>query len=87
MTEEFWTEKQKDDINFFHNNLRDFLSNPLYKLKYMVISNKQIAGVFDSFDAALIDAVSKFSPGEYIIQQVISNDETVNFLFPAIAFV
>jgi hypothetical protein len=67
-----FTERQDEDLKFFHDKLAGFLADPLYQLKYVVISNKQVAGVFDTFDAALVDAVSKFPPNEYIIKQVIS---------------
>ena len=51
--EEFWTDKQKENLNFFPDNIEKPASDQLYKLKY-------------------------------IIQQVVSDKETVSFLFSAI---
>ena len=85
--EDFFTEKQKQDITFFNENLDKWTADPLFKMKFIVISDKKLQGFFDTFELALADAVSKFSTGEYIIQQIISNDETINFLSPALALV
>jgi hypothetical protein len=82
---DFLSEKQKENITFFHENLETWAANPLYKLKFVVIVEKEMKGLFDTFDAALNDAVAKFPSGDYIIQQIISEQETVNFLYPALA--
>ena len=80
---EFLTERQQEDLNFFHDKLDEWLANPLYRHKYVLIHNKDIKGFFDTFENAINDAVSKFSPGEYIIQQVISETEISEFLYSA----
>ena len=82
---EFLTEKQQEDLKFFYNDLDKLLANPLYKHKYVLIHNKNIEGFFDTFEIALGDAVSKFQPGEYVIQQIISNEEVSGFLYSAYA--
>ena len=84
---EFFTEKQKQDIIFFNENLKKWIADPLLKMKFAVISDKQLQNIFDTYELALSDAASKFPTGEYIIQQIISKDETINFLSPAIALV
>ena len=81
----FWTEKQTQDIAYFNENLEIWASNPLYKLKFVIISGKELKGFYDTFEVALDAAVGSFNPGEFIIQQVLPNDETVNFLSPALA--
>ena len=81
----FWTEKQQQDIAFFNENVEKWVENPLYKSKFAVISNKEIKGLYDSFETALSTAVGTFSVGEYIIQQILSENDTVNFLSPALA--
>lgn len=81
--EEFWTETQKEDIKFYKENLDSLLANPLYRLKYVLIHGKEIAGFFDTFEAALTCAASKYQAGEYIIQQVISDKDVVEFLYSA----
>jgi len=83
---DFWTEKQKLDIIFYKENLDTWIRNPLYKLKFVIISDMELKGFHDTFEAALEAAVISFNSGDYIIQQIISEDENVNFLYPALAF-
>jgi len=82
---EFWTEKQKQDIAYFDENIARWIGDPLYKTKFIIISDKAVKGVFDSFEAALSIAAVDFGVGNYIIQQVLPEDEIVNFLSPALA--
>ena len=82
---DFLTEKQKQEITFFNENLETWAADPLFKMKYAVISEKKLQGIFDTFETALGDAVSKFQPCDFVIQQIITRDETVNFLSPALA--
>ena len=82
---EFLSEKQKEDLVFFYNKLKELSANQLYRHKYALIHEKDIKGVFDTFENALGDAVSKYPPGEYIIQQIISQSETTGFLYSAYA--
>ena len=85
--DDFLTESQKQDIVYFNDNLPKWTADPLFKMKFAVISGKKLHGIFDTFELALGDAVTKFNNGEFIIQQIISNDETINFLSPAFALV
>ena len=71
----FWTEKQRQDIAFFEENIETWAGNPLYRLKFFVISGKEIRGFYDSFEAALRFAVVTFGAGECIIQQILPNDK------------
>jgi hypothetical protein len=82
---EYFTESQKEDLRYFQENLPDFLENPLYKHKFAIIFDKKIVGLFDTFSNAIEEAASRFSQGEYIIQQIIGEDEVISFLYPAIA--
>jgi hypothetical protein len=81
----YFTDAQKENLQYFRENLADFLGNPIYKHKFAVISGKKIAGIFDTFGNAIEDAASRFSQGEYVIQQIISEEEVINFLYPAMA--
>ena len=81
----YWTEKQKQDISYFYENLETWSNNPLYKLKFAVISGKELKGIYDTFEAALGNAVVSFNSGDYIIQQIITEKENVSFLYPALA--
>jgi len=82
---EFLTEKQHEDLNFFYSKLKELLANQIYRYKYALIHGKNIEGIFDTFENALGDAVSKFQPGEYVIQQIISETEVSGFLYSAYA--
>jgi len=83
--EEFFSEKQKEALDFFQKNLEDWANNPLYKFKYIIVYNNEVSGIFDTFDAALIDAVAKYPRDAFIIQQVIREDEVVNFIYSAVS--
>jgi hypothetical protein len=83
--DEYFTETQKENLQYFQENLADFLKNPIYKHKFAIISAKNVAGIFDTFGNAIEEAASRFPQGEYIIQRIIGEDEVINFLYPAIA--
>jgi len=83
--EEIFSEKQKEAYNFFQQKLNDLVKNPLYKLKYVIIHENEIKGFFDTFDSALVQAVANYPQNDFIIQQVVSEDEVINFLYSAIA--
>jgi len=82
---DFWTENQKKDIAFFNKNLDAWAGDPLYRMKYVVISGLKMTGTYDTFEAALESAVVAHGNGNYIIQQILPENETVNFLSPALA--
>jgi hypothetical protein len=82
---DFWTEKQREDITYFNENIEIWAQNPLYRLKFIIISGKELKGIYDTFEAALAAAVVAYGSGEYIIQQILPENETVNFLSPALA--
>jgi len=82
---EFLSEKQQEDLKYFYNELDELLANPLYRHKYALIHDKKVEGVFDTFENAITDAVSKFQPCDYVIQQIISQTEVSNFLYSAFA--
>jgi hypothetical protein len=83
--DEYFTEIQKENLQYFQENLASFLENPLYKHKFAIVSDTKIAGIFDTFANAIEDAASRFPQGEYVIQQIIGEDEVINFLYPAMA--
>ena len=79
---EFFTENQKKDIAFFEENFEKWLSDPLYKQKFVVISGQELKVFFDSFEVALKFAVFSVRGGDYVIQQILPKDEMVNFPSP-----
>ena len=72
---DFLTDKQKQDVVFFNENLQQWARDPIYKMKFAVIHDEKLQGIFDTFEIALGDAVKKFQPSEFIIQQIINSDE------------
>jgi len=82
--DDFFTEKQKENIKYFRDN-KGFLENPLYRLKFAVIRGREIVGIFDTSEAAIEGAVANWPVGEFIIQQIESDEDVVGFLSPAIA--
>jgi len=82
---EFLTDKQQEDLKFFYSKLNELLANALYRHKYALIHDQKIEGVFDTFENAITDAVSKFQPCDYVIQHIISQTETSGFLYSAFA--
>jgi len=82
---DFFTEKQKQAIDFFNNNLDKWIADPMLKMKYVVIYEDKLQGFYDNFENALSKAVSMFQPGEFIVQQVISEEEVSGFLYSAFA--
>jgi len=83
--EEYFNEKQKEALNFFQENIDKLGRDPLYKLKYIIIYGNSISGIFDTFDTALKEALFKYPQHDFIIQQVIPDNEVVNFLYPAVS--
>jgi len=82
---DFLTEKQQEDLKFFYSKLDELLVDPLYKRKYVLIHDKNIQGFYDTFENAITDAVIKFQPRDYVIQQIISDTEVSGFLYSAFA--
>ena len=68
------------NISFFKNNLNGWLADIAYKRKYVVIADQEVKAVHDSFSDALVFAAANLVRGEFIIQQVIGEDERVGFL-------
>jgi hypothetical protein len=85
LMDEYFTEAQKENLEYFQENLADFLKNPLYRHKFAIIADKKIAGIFDTFSNAIEEAASRFPQGAFVIQQIIGENEVINFLYPAIA--
>lgn len=72
--------KMEKNIKFFKDNLDTWLDDGLYRHKHVVIADQKIRGVFDDFSKALDYASSNLTLGEFIIQQVIGEDEQIGFL-------
>ena len=74
-----FTKEQKESLIWFKGELPELLKK--YKDKEVVIVNKKVIGAFDDFVEAYNFAIKKgHSEGSFIIQEVISNDHTINFI-------
>lgn len=82
--EEFLSPKQMESYGYFKEKFEELYENPLYRYKFVVISGNALLGIFDTFQNAIRDAVGKYKTGDYIIQELIRDDERVNILSPAI---
>lgn len=78
------SETIKKNIDYFQAELPRLLQDVAYKGKFVIIHDAKINGVFDSFEAALTDAVAKFRPNDFIIQEVIDEKERANFIRSAV---
>jgi len=80
-----WTEKQRQGFAFFNDNMNVLANDPLYKMKYVIISGDEIKGSYDTFAAALAAAVVNYHKGDYIIQKIEPGDEPIDLHAPAMA--
>ncbi len=71
---------QEKNIDYFYKNLNKFLQNQKLFGKYLVINKCEIIESFDNFASALKFAAGNLPENEYIIQEVIDEEEKVNFL-------
>ena len=69
---------------YFQENLDEFLKNPIYRYKFLVIHGEKVRGAYDTFSSSLEYAVANFPKEEFIIQQVLAQDEQINFLKSAV---
>ena len=74
------SEKQDVNLRYFRQNLKEWLKNPAYAYKYLVIHDGEVKGAYDQSGIAFESAVASFPQDEFIIQQVVDEDEIVNFL-------
>ena len=65
-----WTEEQKQNIDYFNSHVDEWVQNPGYNMKFVVIANKQSQGFYNTFSDALKYAVEHFDTGHFIIQEV-----------------
>jgi hypothetical protein len=78
------SDQKAANIQFFRSELPKLLSNALLRGKFVVVHNEEVRASFDTFDAALRHAVANFPADEFIIQRVIEDTATINYLRPAI---
>lgn len=75
-----FTEKQLKDLAYFQKNVMSFMSDDALRFRHLLISGEKIIKAFDGLDQAADYAVLHYEKGEYIIEQVIDENEIVNFM-------
>jgi len=83
--ENLFSEKQKEALKFFQENLQNWVNDPLYRLKHVIIYENKAVGVFDTFETALTEAVAKYPRDAFVIQQVVKEEDVVNYLYSAVS--
>jgi len=74
---------KQENIGFFKSKLKQLLADKLSANKFVVIHNKEIQGVFDTFESAITDAANRFPADEFVVQEVVDESQNVNYLFVA----
>ncbi len=78
------SDQKAANIQFFRAELPTLLANPLFRQKFVVVSEREVKAWFDTFDAALRHAVANYSNDEFIVQQVVDESATVSFVHAAL---
>jgi hypothetical protein len=76
--------KQNKALEYFEAHLDEWAHDPALKYKFAVIRENALVGAFDTFQAAAADAFHKYPHVDFIIQELIPDDEVVNFVYPAL---
>lgn len=74
------TPEMKKNLVYFKEKLDVWLEDVAYKHKHVVIADQEVKGVYDDFSTALEYAANLLVAGEFIIQEVIGEDEQISFL-------
>jgi hypothetical protein len=77
------TEKQETAFALFERELPAMANDPLKKFKHVVVIESGVVGIFDDASAAAVWAVEHYPIGEFIIQEVITVADLVEFLYSA----
>ena len=75
------TKKQKENEQWYKENLNSFLEDKELKGKYLVIHNKEIKKVFNNEHKALEFAFEEYKTfDECIVREVIDEKKVINFV-------
>jgi hypothetical protein len=74
------TQAQIKDLAYFDGHVEEFLADNNLRFKHVIIADCKIAETFDGLDLAVNYARDNLQRGEYIISQVVNDDEIVNFV-------
>jgi len=74
------TQSQIKDLSFFEGHVDSFMNDDKLRYKHLIIADCKVIESFDGLDTAVQYAAENLKPGEYIISQVLIEDEIVNFI-------
>jgi hypothetical protein len=77
-------DKKNANIKWFRDHLGELLSDARLRGKFVVVHDESVKASFDSFNSALREAVTKFPSSEFVVQQVIEDTATINYLRAAL---
>ena len=75
------SEAQIKNYEYFRGVLPDLLKDFAYLGKYVVVSGEAVRAVHDEASTAYRRAMTAFEPGEFIIQQVIDENQIFNVVW------
>lgn len=73
-----------DDYKWFKENQKELFE--IYPNKFLIVSECQILGAFDTFDDAMEEALKKMKAGEFLIQQCIEDTSPIQYFNRAVFF-
>ena len=73
-----------DDYKWFMENQKELFK--IYPNKFLIISGKQALGSFETFDAAMEEALKKMKAGEFLIQQCTEDTSPIQYFNRAVFF-
>ncbi len=73
-----------DDYKWFKDNQNELYKE--YPNKFLIVSECQTLGAFDTFDEAMEEALKKMKAGEFLIQQCIEDTSPIQYFNRAVFF-
>lgn len=73
-----------NDYKWFKDNQKELYK--IYPDKFLVISGCKPLGAFDTFDAAMEEALKQMKAGEFLIQQCVEDTAPIQYYNRAVFF-
>lgn len=73
-----------ENYEYFKSILSTLLNDDLKVGKFVVVYDRQVKHLADTFQAALKYAVENFGANDFVVQQIIDETKFVNFLAKAV---
>lgn len=76
------TKQQESDFKWFKGEMADLFTN--LGRCHVIVRNKEVIGVYDTFKDAISKATSLYDDGTYIVQEVGPDDSVYMVKIPAL---